>query len=59
MGARSIRRLSDNKLDLTGKLVFADSNWWDDGVWGLHPGATQIRCAGGGELELLFNSASW
>jgi hypothetical protein len=58
MGARSIRRLSDG-LDLTGKLVFADSNWWDDGVWGLHPGSTVIRCAGGGNWSCYFNSASW
>ena len=57
-GARSIRRIQDN-ADFSGRLVFPDSNWWDDGVWGLHPGATMIRCAGGGTWHAWFNSASW
>jgi hypothetical protein len=58
MGARSIRRMSDN-ADLTGKLVFEESDWWNEGVWGLHPGNTVIRCAGGGNWFCVFNSASW
>lgn len=57
-GARSILRASDG-ADWSGRMVFATSNWWDSDAWGLHPGATTIRCAGGGTWSAYFNSASW
>jgi hypothetical protein len=45
--------------DLTGKLVMGASDWWDDGIWGLYPGSTMVRCAGGGSWTMACNPADW
>lgn len=55
---RTLTRVSDG-VDFTSKLVFADSSWWDEGAFGLNPGATQVRSAGGGNWTITFDPATW
>lgn len=55
---RTLERVSDGE-SFEHKRVFDDSNWWDASAAGLNPGATQIRCAGGGTWTCTFTPANW
>lgn len=52
---RTVYRASDNQ-DYVGTIEFAESNWWDEDTWGLHPGVTTIRAGASGPTDV---SGSW
>jgi len=55
---RRIYRTSDG-IDRDGKLNFADSNWWDEDIWGLMPGNTSVKVTGGAGWTCSSGVASW
>jgi len=61
--ARTLRRVSDGQ-DYMGRLVIGESDWWNEGITGLEPGATQVRAAlgagaGSNTWTVDFDQASW
>lgn len=56
--ARTLTRVSDG-VDFLPTMNLTESNWWDEDTFGLYPGPTQVRCAGGNNWTCTASPASW
>jgi hypothetical protein len=56
-GFRTIYRVSDG-VSFASKVVFDESDWWDDQVFGLEPGVTDVTVTGG-SWTVQWYPAAW
>lgn len=55
---RRLTRVSDG-ADFTNRIVFEESDWWDEDVYGLELGNTVVEVNGGANWNVSWPLASW